>query len=240
MMQPIGRIFRYKGINPRKAGESMKRIFVFILVGLTLATTACQSNPEQANREPVSAVASVKPPDVPAEGLNAVQETINVNWEKFRDEQSIEIMMSAVLEDSIEMQIRSYGDAEEALSEQDVEAFKTSLYELAGHEFPVTILLWKCCEGEPFVIAKITQVNSKDNRILVASEHEKNGNSDDPLAYWVGLTKDGKVHSEGEVSERFDSSMIGKEARIWTTGMVDQSYPAQVAAIKVVVESLQD
>ncbi len=227
----------------------MKRLVTIIIVCLAIA--GCGSKPDASVKSitditsaasavpsPVaSSMPDKQPSSTPKVGLEAVQEKLSEHWDDLQKEHEIAIQMWSVQEESIMMEIRSFGDAERVLSEEDIAAFKEALFELAGEKFPLELSVRECCAGEPFVTGKITEVDTETNRILVINEREKNGNTDDPVAYWVGLTKDGKVHSEGrEASASFDQSLLGSEVKIWITGMVDQSYPAQVAAMKVVAE----
>jgi hypothetical protein len=69
------------------------------------------------------------------------------------------------------------------------------------------------------------------------NEEKKNGNTNDPEATYIELTSDGILILDGKrVTTGFNKSLVGREVKVWTTGMVDQSYPVQAAGMKVVVE----
>ncbi|QJD84861.1 hypothetical protein [Cohnella herbarum] len=219
-------------------------LFVMLLTGCGMDATMnanSGSTPNPAvSPAPIPAVASVKPADVPsspAEGLEAIQEKLNAQWRELRNRHSIQMLSTHSSKSAIGIEIRSYGDFERILTKEEIEGFKESLFELVGERFPLDVSIRECCSGEPLVTGKIKEVDQEKNRILIVNEHEKNGNTDDPVAYWVSLTEDGKVIVGGEEpSNAIEPSLVGKEAQAWTTGMVDQSYPGQTAALKIVAE----
>jgi hypothetical protein len=226
----------------------MRKPIVVLLIAL--AITGCNPAENAANvgnaagaatvKSAPEPVASSKPPDIPAkpaEGLEAIQDKLTAAWSEIQSRQSIAMQHIYTSENAIEMEIRSFGEIERKLTEADVDVFKQSLFDLVGEEFPVNIAVRECCAGTAEITGKITEVNEKENRILIVSEHEKNGNTDNPEAFWVQLTEDGKVVVDGEEATAiFDPLLIGKDAQAWTTGLVLESYPGQVSAIKVVAE----
>ncbi|WP_256761654.1 hypothetical protein [Cohnella sp. WQ 127256] len=221
----------------------MKKLLLVMLI--ILAITGCNQEGSSGNATdspsptpvPVASVKPEDPPSPPAEGLEAINEKLSEHMQELGRQQSIAVQSLYSTDEAVKMEVRSFGDVEQILSETDIEAFKQSLFELVGEPFPIDISIRKCCDGKAGVIGKITEVNTERNRILVVNELEKNGNTDDPVAYWVSLTDDGKVFVEGEeTTDIFDSALVGKDAQVWTTGMIDQSYPGQVAALKVVAE----
>ncbi|MCD9021749.1 hypothetical protein [Cohnella silvisoli] len=188
------------------------------LICAVLILTGCNSVQNVGDTQSIPTVESAKvnamPSSSPVEGLEAIQQTINEHWKEIGRRQSIALQSSGAGKDSIEIVIRSFGDFERILSKADIGAFKKSLFELAGKEFPLELSVLECCTGKPNVTGKITDVDTEENRILVINEKEKNGDSDDPVADWVGLTEDGKVFADGlEISSIFDSSLIGKEVK---------------------------
>ncbi|WP_239617769.1 hypothetical protein [Cohnella mopanensis] len=219
----------------------MVKVILLLLAIWTLTGCNSDDNARSASNMPSTVpVESGYPVDVQtktAEGLQEIQQKIIDGWREVGDLHSIAILYSGISENEIKLEIRSFGDVERELSERDIDAFKVSLFGLAGEPFPVDISVRACCSAKASVTGKITEVDTQGNRILIVNEHEKNGNSDDPLAFWVSLTEDGKAFEEGqEATDIFDSGLVGKRAQAWTTGLVNQSYPGQVAALKVVVE----
>lgn len=174
-------------------------------------------------------------PSPSSTGLQAIQDRLTGQWEELREKHALELQFVYSTEDAVHMEVRPYGEFERAPTEERIEAFKESLFELAGEAFPVEISVRECCEGEPAVVGKIESVDGK--RVLIVNENKKNGNTDDPEAYWVSLTADGKLLAEdGKTALEIDDSLVGKEAKAWTTGLVNQSYPGQTSAVKIVVE----
>lgn len=176
-------------------------------------------------------------PEPSADGLQAVWEKTQEIWPDIEKEYSVAMLMGWSDKEKISLMIRSYGDIERELSPEDVEEIRQSLFESIGDEFPVDIAVKACCKGEPMLVGKIERVDPDTNRVLIVSETKRNGNTDDPEAHWVGLTPDGQaILNGGEPTNVFGDEYLGKKAQAWTTGMVDQSYPGQTAAIKLVAE----
>ncbi|RKP48858.1 hypothetical protein D7Z26_21020 [Cohnella endophytica] len=214
----------------------LKLIVCACLIVLALTGCASERNAEPLLPSPMPS-ASVKPPDEPATGLAAVQQKLNEHYAELKQTHAIEIMYSGIGKDEIVMTVRSYGDYERKLSEQEITDYKESLYKLAGERFPVTVNVMECCEGVPGATGVIKDIDVTNNQILLVNEKQKNGNTDDPVANWVGLTEDAQVFfGDKQTSRTFDDSLIGKEATAWTTGLVLSSYPGIVTAIKLVIE----
>ena len=187
---------------------------------------------------PSAAVPSAVPSDVPSPspaGLERIQNLLFEQRDVLQKEHGLQMQFIYSTENTINMTIRSYGDIERQPTEKEVEAFKADLFELAGESFPLELSVLECCENEPFVIGKIESV--EEGRVLIVNESKKNGNTDDPEAYWIGLTADGKmVDGDGMAILGIDETLVGRVAKAWTTGMVNQSYPGQTSALKIVVE----
>ena len=115
---------------------------------------------------------------------------------------------------------------------------KKTLFGLAGTEFPIKLSVQACCTKEAGItVVRLTSFDKEQKRILIVNEQKKNGNSDDPEATWVTLIGDGILVIGGiNVISGFDKSIIGREAKAWSTGVMLQSYPGQTSAVKVVVE----
>ncbi|XID90663.1 hypothetical protein ACF3MZ_19225 [Paenibacillaceae bacterium WGS1546] len=220
----------------------MRKLVVLLLAALLSGCGARASDTNPAALPPDSpspvAVPSSMPTDVPSpssEGLQAIQDRLTGQWEALQEEHALALQFVYSTDDVLKMEVRPYGDFEREPTEEDLEAFKASLFELAGEAFPVEISVRQCCEVQPHVTGKIKSVEK--NRVLIVNEDKKNGDSDNPEAYWVGLTADGKLLAEdGKTVLAIDESLVGKEAKAWTTGMVNESYPAQTSAVKIVVK----
>lgn len=177
------------------------------------------------------------PPRKPAEGLQAVKESLMDQADMIQEKHGVRILLAGVGQDHIIMEIRKLGGWDGELSDTDLAAIKATLYEIAGAEFPLRLTVRTCCDREADVTGKIAQYDAESNRILIVNEHKKNGQSDDPEAYWVGLAEDGVLTVDGEpVHEGLGSALIGREAKVWTTGLMLQSYPGQTLAVKVEAE----
>jgi len=217
----------------------MKKIIVVLLAVLLsgCGARASDDNPAAAGPVSPSPIASPMPSDVPSSpstGLQAIQERLTEQWETLTEQRALALQFLYSTEEAVVVEVRPYGDFERTPTEADIEAFKARLFELAGEPFPVDITVRECCEGEPLV-GTIKSV--EENRVLIVNENKKNGNTDDPEAHWIGLTPDGKMFAgDGEVIEALDDTLVGKAAKAWTTGLVNQSYPGQTSAIKIVVE----
>lgn len=173
---------------------------------------------------------------VPVEGLEAIQQKIYEHWDDIAKKHAIALQSMGSYIDYLGIDIRSFGDVERVLSEADIKAIKKSLFEIAGEEFPLKLSVMECCTGAALT-GKITEVDTVENRILVVNENEKNGDSDDPVAHWVSLTEDAKVFvKDGDTIAIFDETLVGREVKAWTTGLVLTSYPGHVSGVKVMVE----
>jgi len=173
--------------------------------------------------------------EVSPERLSTIQNRLTANWEALQEEHGLALQVAYSTEDAIHIEVRAYGDAERKPTEEELEKFKKILFDTAGEPFPLELSVRECCESEPQVTGKIEAV--ENNRVLIVHETKKNGNTDDPEAYWVTLTPDGSIYDgNSEPASEPDDSLVGKQAKAWTTGMVNESYPAQTAALKIVVE----
>ncbi|MFC4303983.1 hypothetical protein [Cohnella boryungensis] len=226
------------------------RIWVLALLAAVLSGCAASSDERRAGEGGGSAtspspaaVASIKPSEASGaspsavEGLHAIQDIISGRWEELREKHSLELLLSAVHENEIQIEVRSFGEVERIPTKEELRAFEDNLYELAGGSFPVRIGVRECCSGSPQVTGKIEGVDRETNRILIVSEKKKNGNTDNPLAHWVGLSPDGRLYAAGEEpTDVLEDDLVGKQAEAWTSGMTLQSYPEQTVAFKIVVK----
>jgi len=220
----------------------MKR-FVFVLCAALISGCGSSGSPEVGGAAvapspmPTTSVKPADPSSPPPEGLDAIHAKVREIWPKIQERYSVVWQTIGTGEDKLMLQIRSYGDIERELTQEDIDSIRNGLFEEIGEEFPVDISVLPCCGGAPFVTGEIRSVDEESNRILVVNESKKNGNTDDPEAYWIRLAEDGRIDlGDGEPSRKFDTSLVGKEAKVWTTGLVEQSYPGQTVALKVIAE----
>ncbi len=218
-----------------------------IIVGMLIQCwllTSCAAKEMEITATSVSPtpVASVAPSDIvkstPSSTLHTYKNMISDNRAAIEKTHSILIQMLGVGKDHILMQVRSRIDVEHVITEADLAEIKKSIYALAGTEFPVQLSVWACCTGPAHVTGKITSFSDDPyKQILIVNEEKKNGNTNDPEATYIELTSDGILILDGKrVTTGFNKSLVGREVKVWTTGIVNQSYPAQAAGLKVVVE----
>ncbi|MFC5404472.1 hypothetical protein [Cohnella soli] len=207
-------------------------LIAFLITGCSdrdnrsFSPVAVESPMQDANTKPAS-----------ADALATVIEKLNGKARKLGHDHSIDILWYGSFADSIEMNVRSYGDIEHKLTDEELEAFKQRLFELNGAPFSIKLSVSECCGDNLAPIGIVTEIDKERNRILVVSETKKNGNTNDPAAVWIGLTDDANVYIDGKPAPReFGDALIGKEARAWTTGLVEESYPEQVTGIKVMLD----
>ncbi|MFC4598464.1 hypothetical protein [Cohnella hongkongensis] len=219
------------------------KMMVLILLAALLSGCGARSPVFEPGAAPSADAApspspSLVAPDAPASSsarLEAIQDRLTGQWELLKEKHALALQFVYSTDDGIVIEVRPYGNVEKSPSEEELEAFKASLFELAGETFPVQISVRDCCEVEPHVTGKITSV--EDQRVLIVNESKKIGSSDMPEAYWVGLTADGQLLAADEQTVlEVDKSLVGREAKAWTTGLVNESYPAQTSAIRIIVE----
>lgn len=171
------------------------------------------------------------PEQAPAEGLASIKEKISEHLGELHKKHSIRVTLLGVGNDHILMQVRNMEDIEKALSEDELQSIRKSIFELAGGEFPLQLSVQACC-SQPHLTGKITSI--KGNQILVVSEDKKNGNTDDPEATFVTLADEGKITKAGsQDSVSLDQLKVGQRVKVWTTGLMLQSYPGQTSGLKI-------
>jgi hypothetical protein len=144
---------------------------------------------------------------------------------------SIAVMGYGTGQDHIMMMIRKFGDFEQPIPLDEQQAIRNSLYKDIGKEFPIKLEISDFAQ-EGYSSGKIEKIDK--DRILIVNRLEKNGNSDDPVATFVGLTKDGRIYIHGNTEpQTFDKFEIGQEVRAWTSGLMLDSYPGQTTALKI-------
>ncbi|MFC4099279.1 DUF3221 domain-containing protein [Paenibacillus xanthanilyticus] len=75
--------------------------------------------------------------------------------------------------------------------------------------------------GEPEIKATIAEVDAKGSRILVQEQGSAEPN------YWFSFEERSVLVDEQGAAVRFDALQIGQSVHIWTTGMIQDSFPAQ-------------
>jgi hypothetical protein len=230
--------------------EQRMRGWIAVL-GLSVMLTACGINelgeagavrrqlPDQVSIAPaVSHVPAVVPVPAPETGsLEWVNNRIVEGWKELEKQHPVRIKGFGIAEGHIMMMVRSAGDVEHKLTEEELAVFKKSLFELSGGEFPLELSVELCCSPEGGMSGRIKQYSEQDNRILLVSETKKNGNTDDPEAAWISLEEDGILLVDGDkVSSGLSKALVGRAATVWTNGLMLTSYPGQTSAPKIVVE----
>ncbi|AFC30877.1 hypothetical protein PM3016_4095 [Paenibacillus mucilaginosus 3016] len=149
---------------------------------------------------------------------------------------SIRFMALGVGANEVLLQIRSAQDIEKIITAEEQEEIREAVFAAAGSEFPLNLTVWSCCRGEPDITGIVRDADG--DRILIVDEQKKVGSSDLPEAMWVNLQPDGILRIGGAAakSKGMDSSLVGKEAQVWTTGFIADSYPQQASALKIVIE----
>lgn len=87
------------------------------------------------------------------------------------------------------------------------------------------------------ISGEITEINEETNQILIINDRKKNGNTGSPEMIWVGLSEEGELFVDGTTTvSTFEQSLVGREAKVWTTGFIANSKPPQAFALKIIVE----
>ncbi|WP_282942599.1 DUF3221 domain-containing protein [Paenibacillus sp. RC67] len=95
----------------------------------------------------------------------------------------------------------------------------------------------ECCKSAATITGKIKSYDKEQNRVLIVNEQKKNGNTDDPEANWVGMQSDAVLVVDGiQSASGLNESLVGRDVKVWTTGVTMLSYPGQTSAIKMVIE----
>lgn len=191
------------------------------------------------NPRPTTTTLSEKVPYQPQkqDDLSGIKQTLSQHMQEIEDQHAVKILLIGTGEDHILIGVRSSTDVERTLSEAEKEALKKTLFELAGTEFPVKLSVRDCCTKAVDITGKIKSYDKSSNRILIVNEQKKIGKSEDPEATWVSLADDGVLNVSGSrVYSGFDLAIVGREAKVWTTGLIAKSNPSKTSAVKVVVE----
>jgi hypothetical protein len=170
-------------------------------------------------------------PPYPEADLNSIQSQIGTLLDVFQQKNSIEVMIWGTGQDHIDMSIRKFGDFEQPITQDEQLAFRQSLYKEIGKEFPLKLEISEFAP-DSYMPGKIEEIEK--DRVLIVNRLKKNGDTEDPEATYVGLTKDGKIYIHGNsVPQPFEKLAVGQEVRAWFTGMMFTSYPGQTSALKI-------
>ncbi|UVI29572.1 YobA family protein [Paenibacillus spongiae] len=83
--------------------------------------------------------------------------------------------------------------------------------------------------GEPHIVGSIAEVDAKSKRILVHEDGEENPN------LWFSFNEYSKLTREDGGNLSFSEFKKGQRVKAWTTGMIQDSFPAQGTARKVIL-----
>jgi hypothetical protein len=219
------------------------RLVTAIAIGLGLAACANGSADQARTVMPAAAPTAEEkrenvklvqlPERPPAKGLAAIKDTIGKHMGELNEKHKMKIMMLGVGADHIWMQVRNGEDFEKSFSEEQLHEIRKSVFELVGSEFMLKLGVQECC-NQPNLSGKITQI--KGNQVLVVNEDKKNGSSDDPEATYVTLAEGAKVvMAESHEAVAIDQLIVGQYVKVWTTGLMMQSYPGQTSGLRIEV-----
>ncbi|MEK4114411.1 hypothetical protein [Paenibacillus sp. FSL R5-0486] len=86
---------------------------------------------------------------------------------------------------------------------------------------------------KPHVRGIITDFEEERGQVLIENK-EDGGVDSGPI--WVSLSKDAELIIEEEiVTVSLGETLVGRNAEVWINGVIDQSYPPQTKAVKMVI-----
>ncbi|MET1172337.1 hypothetical protein [Paenibacillus amylolyticus] len=86
---------------------------------------------------------------------------------------------------------------------------------------------------KPHVRGIITDFEEEKGQVLIENK-EDGGVDSGPI--WVSLSKDAELIVGGKiVAFSLDETLVGRSAEVWINGVIDQSYPPQTKAVKMVI-----
>lgn len=86
---------------------------------------------------------------------------------------------------------------------------------------------------KPHVRGMITDFEEERGQVLIENK-EDGGVESGPI--WISLTKNAELIVGGEiVAVSLDDTLVGRSAEVWINGVIDQSYPPQTKAVKMVI-----
>lgn len=78
--------------------------------------------------------------------------------------------------------------------------------------------------GEPHVIGEIVEIDSERSKRILILEPE----NEDP-SYWFSFNERAEILNEAGATIQFKDLKVGQQVRLWSTGMVLESFPAQAS-----------
>jgi hypothetical protein len=216
----------------------MKRmIFIIALLSFGIIFSACMDKPTKESLIAHSPTQKVIPtstfPPYRGNDLDRINQKVVDSWKALQQEFQIAIMSSGLGKDHIEMEIREYGDFELSISQEEIVAIKKTLFKKVGKEFPLKLDVIPFDQAG-YISGKIEKIDKAS--VLIVNKQIKNGNTQDPQATFVSLTKDGKLYYHGKPEvQAFDVLKVGQEVRAWLTGVTLASYPGMSSALKIEV-----
>jgi hypothetical protein len=170
-------------------------------------------------------------PPYSGDDLESINHKLVGFWDDLQHKHSIAVMSSGLGKDYISMEIRKFGDFERPISQDEIIAIRKTLFHSIGKEFPLKLDVIEFAK-DGYISGKIEK-NEKAS-VLIVNKLKKNGNTKDPEASFVSLTKDGKIYFHGKSEgQSFNKFKVGQEVRAWTTGITLASYPGQTNALKI-------
>jgi hypothetical protein len=174
-------------------------------------------------------------PPYSKDDLDGINKQMPRVWEELQQKYAISVMSSGTGQDHIMMQIRKYGDFEKPISSNELKLIRKTIFDVVGKEFPLKLETMEFSQ-ESYISGKIEKI--EQDRVLIVNKLKKNGNTQDPEATWVSLSKDGKIYMEGKPEvQTFDKLAVGQQVHAWTFGVMLDSYPGQTSALKIEILS---
>jgi hypothetical protein len=170
-------------------------------------------------------------PPYPKDDLDGINKQMPRVWEELQQKYAINVMASGIGQDHIMMQIRKYGDFEKPISSSELKLIRKTIFDVVGKEFPLKLDTMEFSQ-EGYMSGKIEKI--EQDSVLIVNKLKKNGNTQDPQATWVSLSKDGKIYMEGipEV-QSFDKLAVGQQVHAWTFGVMLTSNPGHTSVLKI-------
>jgi hypothetical protein len=170
-------------------------------------------------------------PPYSRDDLDGINKQMPRVWEELKQKYAIILMGSGIGQDHIMMQIRKYGDFEKPISSSELKLIRKTIFDVVGKEFPLKLDTMEFSQGG-YMSGKIEKI--EQDRVLIVNKLKKNGNTQDPEATWVSMTKDGKIYMEGKSEvQSFDKLAVGQQVHAWISGIMLDSYPGQTSALKI-------
>ncbi|GFZ95663.1 hypothetical protein GCM10008018_47540 [Paenibacillus marchantiophytorum] len=145
----------------------------------------------------------------------------------------MDISLKGQPRETVNLQLRKLGKPREGLNMQENTSIKEAIYKVIGKRFPLEITT-KVIPLEAEVVGAITEINETERRVLIIN---REGCVDGPCqfqpeAYRLKLEEDTVIRS-GSGPLKFEDLKVGDWLHVWTTGAVEQSYPAQMVALEM-------